>query len=402
VFAGAALAVAVGAAGVRWLVRAEDERKVAGFLLLWWIVAMLPAVVYPLHVLFQEHRDYLPWMGLAGAAGVAAATMWDRMGRRPTTRHALLGVGLVVYAICAAATVARNGVWTDELRLWTDAAEKSPAHPAVRLNLGTEYAKRGDSARALAEYQEAIRRQPDYGLAHHNVGLLHLGRGEYVQARAALEQAAALTPDAPEPLAALGTVYEKLGDAARSEAAFAAAGAAVERRPHPPTVRLAVADALAKSARPREAAAHYQAVLAQEQAQPSFISAKAYLGLGYIAEREGRPDEALQVYAKALEIDPRLDDALFNSANVLLATGRYPEATVAYERVLANTPSFFPARFNLGRLYEREGRRGEAQREYQAFLRDAPTGPAYASARRYAASRVGADGQSDEPPGQTP
>lgn len=397
VFAGAALALAVFAMALRWLVRGQDTRKAAGFLLLWWLVSLVPAMVYPLHVLFQEHRDYLPWMGLAGATGVAAGAIWDGAARRPGARWVLVSVGLVALVLSSAATIARNLVWTDELRLWTDAAAKSPAHPVVRLNLGNEYARRGDGNRALAEYQEAIRLQPDYGLAYHNIGLLHVGRGEYVEARAALEHAVALTPDAAEPLAALGSVYDKLGDAARAEAALTAAGAALQRRPHPPAARLAVADALAKSARPGEAAAHYQAVLAQERSHPSFLSAKAYLGLGYVAERAGRPDEALAAYAKALEIDPRLNDALFNSANVLLAAGRYPEATVAYERVLANTPSFFPARFNLGRLYERDGRRSEANREYQAFLRDAPPGPAYAAARDYAASRVGVRG-----PGQAP
>jgi hypothetical protein len=152
VFAGPAGA-AVCVVGVRWLVRAQDGRKAAGFLLLWWLFSLLPAVVYPLHVLFQEHRDYLPWMGLAGVTGLATGAIWDGMARRPGARAALLGVGLVLYAICSAATIARNTVWTDELKLWTDAAEKSPAHPVVRLNLGTEYARRGDSGRALAEYQ---------------------------------------------------------------------------------------------------------------------------------------------------------------------------------------------------------------------------------------------------------
>ncbi len=391
VFAGAAFALAVFAVSVYWLVKAPDVRKPAGFLLLWWIVSLLPATVYPLHVLFQEHRDYLPWMGLAGVIGLAAGAMWDRMASRSFTWWALVGGGLIIVAVCSFMTVKRNAVWADTLRLWTDAVTQSPAHPVVRVNLGNEYLRRGDGDRALAEYREAIRLQPDYGLAHHNVGLLHAGRGEYAQARAAFEQAAALTPDAAEPLAELGAVYEILGDTALAQDALTRAATALARRPHPPAARLSVADALAKSGRWMEAGAHYQAVLTQEQDQPSFLSAKAYLGLGYMAERAGRPEEALVAYGRALEIDPQLNDALFNSANVLLAAGRYPEATGAYKRLLANAPGFFQARFNLGRLYEREGRLSEAGREYLAFLRDAPAGPRYASARAYAASRVGSD-----------
>jgi tetratricopeptide (TPR) repeat protein len=197
-------------------------------------------------------------------------------------------------------------------------------------------------------------------------------------------------------------VYHALGDTTREEDAFTKAAVALERRPHSPTARIAVAEALAKSARWGDAATHYQRVLTEEQGRPSFLSAKAYLGLGYMAERAGRPVEALVAYERALEIDPQLNDALFNAANVMLAAGRYPEATGAYERLLANAPWFFQARFNLGRLYERDGRLSEAGREYRAFLRDAPAEPVYASARAYAASRVGSDGQLDGPTERAP
>jgi tetratricopeptide (TPR) repeat protein len=397
VLVGSVLTMAVGLLGARWLVGASTERKTAGFLLLWFVLSLLPTMIYPLHVLFQEHRDYLPWMGLAGVSGLATWMMGNRFGQRPVARRAGVIAGVLILGLWSAATVARNSVWTDALRLWADAAVKSPAHPAVRLNLGTEYVRAGDPARALAEFEEAIRLQPDYGLAHHNVGLLYLGQGAYTQARAAFEQAAAFAPNAAEPLAALGTVYEALGESTRAEATLMRAAAALERRPQPPAARLAVADAFAKSGRGAEAAKHYQAVLIREQNQPSFLSAKAYLGLGYLAERAGHPVEALAAYGKALAIDPHLNDARFNSANVLLAAGRYQEATAAYERLIADAPGFFHARFNLGRLYEREGRLDDARREYRAFLHDAPAGPAYASARQHAASRVEAGAVSNGP-----
>lgn len=390
VLAGAALLLLLLAVAAHWLVRATGERRLAGFLVLWFVISLLPAMIYPLHVLFQEHRDYMPWMGLAGAAGIAAWALAERVGRAGAARGVAVGSAVVVLGAWSAATVTRNTVWTDALRLWSDAAAKSPNSPVARLNLGTELARRGESEAALREYREAIRVQPDYGLAYYNVGLLHVGRGEYAEARTALERAAALTPDAAEPLAALGAVYAALGDEAQAGDALDRAAQALDRRPHPPAARLSVAEALAKSARWPDAARHYRAVLDAERGRPSFLSAKAYLGLGFLAERAGRPDEALAAYGEALGIDPRLNDARFNSANVLAATGRLAEAAAAYEGLLRDAPSFFPARFNLGRLYEREGRADDARREYQAFLRDAPSSPAYASARRYAADRVGA------------
>lgn len=402
VFIGAATALAVGLLAARWLVGASPAWKTAGFLLLWFLISLLPAMIYPLHALFQEHRDYLPWMGLSGASGLAAWGIMGRFARRPVLRTAGAVAGVVILGVWSAATVTRNGVWNDALRLWSDAAAKSPAHPAVRVNLGAEYVRVGDDARALAEFETAIRLQPDYALAYYNVGLLHRGRGEYPQARAAFEQAAALAPNAAEPLAALGAVYEALGEPAKAGDALTRAAQALERGAHPPAARLAVADAFAKSGREGEAAKYYQSVLTQERDRPSFLSAKAYLGLGYLAERAGRPDEALAAYGNALAVDPHLSDARFNTANVLLAAGRYRDATAAYEQVLVHAPSFFQARFNLGRLYERDGRFDDARRQYRAFLSDAPEGPAYASARQHAASRVEAGGQSDGHAGSIP
>jgi tetratricopeptide (TPR) repeat protein len=398
VVVGVALAAAVAAVSVYWLTRATDARRPAGFLLLWWMASLLPATVYPLHVLFQEHRDYLAWMGLAGATGLVADAVWNRFAGR--ARWALAGGGVVVLAVLSAATIARGHVWADELAFWTDAVAKAPRHAVARVNLGNEYFRQGDGARALAEYQQAIRFQPDYGLAHYNIGVFHLGRGEYADARTALERAVALTPDGAEPLAALSGVYRALGDAERERESLDRAAAALERRPHAPAARVVVADALAKGARWEEAIAQYRAVLAEERERPSILSAKSYLGLGYIAERLGRPEDALDAYTHALEVDPELNDALFNSANVLLAARRYAEATVAYERLLVNAPSFFQARFNLARLYERDGKLSDAEREYRAFLRDAPAGPGYDTAREFAASRLGSKGLAEGPPGK--
>jgi tetratricopeptide (TPR) repeat protein len=179
-----------------------------------------------------------------------------------------------------------------------------------------------------------------------------------------------------------------LGERALADDALVRAAAALDRRPHPISVRLTVADALAKTGRVRDAAAHYQAVLAQERGRPSCLSAKAYLGLGFLAERVGRREEALAAYTEALRIDPGLNDARYNLANVLLAAGRLPDATAAYEQLLAAEPKFFQARFNLGRIYEQTGRLDDARGQYRDFLRDAPEGPLYAGARQYAAARI--------------
>jgi tetratricopeptide (TPR) repeat protein len=140
--------------------------------------------------------------------------------------------------------------------------------------------------------------------------------------------------------------------------------------------------------------------LAQEADHPSFWSAKAYVGLGMSAERVGRPADAVAAYELALKISPDLNEARFNRANALMTVGRVPEATAAYEELLAREPKFFQGYFNLGLLYERAGKIDEARQAFGAFLREAPDSPAFASARRYAASKSGAGGPSGASTGE--
>jgi tetratricopeptide (TPR) repeat protein len=394
---GLVVLLAIGVVAIRWLVTTSDDRKPAAFFLLWFVAALVPIMVYPLHIRFQEHRDYLPWMALSGAMGLGVAGLSDRLSRRPGARRVMLAGGLAVLAVLAVATWTRNVVWSDVLLLWSDTVAKSPAHPVARLNLGAEYSARGDAERALEQYRAAIQVSPEYALPYHNAGLLYVAREDYAQARVVFERAVALAPGAIDSLIALASTYEALEERTQAAETLQRAVAALDRGRHHPEARVRVAEALAKHGRLSEAAQQYLAVLAQEKARPTWLSAKAYLGLGFLSERAGRPQQALAAYDEALKINADLHDARYNRANVLLSTGRIPEATAAYEDLLTRAPAFFQAHFNLGRVYERAGRIDESRRAYAAFLRDAPDSPAYDAARRYAAANAGDAGPSSAP-----
>ena len=59
--------------------REDLERRAAAFMLIWFPVTLIPVVVYPLVVMFQEHRGYFSAMGLAGVLGIA---VWRAGSRR--------------------------------------------------------------------------------------------------------------------------------------------------------------------------------------------------------------------------------------------------------------------------------------------------------------------------------
>ncbi len=401
----AGVGVAMAVLGFRWLTQEENpasappnrERRAAGFFLLWFLAALLPTILYPLHAVFQEHRVYLPGMGLAALAGIGA---WRglRAGAEGSVIRRLAPIGVIfVLGVLAVAVVARNRVWSDEVALWSDAAVKAPNNAIPRINLGVGYAHRGDAERAIAAYREALALSPNSLMAYYNLGTLHYGRGEYTPARQALEAAVALDSQHMAALVTLGLTYDALGESGRADAVFTRAVRDVEKRPERVSDRLAVADALAKSPRWRAAEAHYRRLLAGPPPPHAPLAAKAYLGLGFLAERAGDPGAALASYQEAIRLDPGLMDARFNAANLLLRAGRLAEATAAYERILKDDSRFFLARFNLGRLYEQAGRSEDARAQYRAFLDLAPPSSTYAAARAHAAARLGNGGEGPRP-----
>lgn len=66
----------------------------------------------------------------------------------------ILAVVAVISMMAAAAR--RAELWADPLRLWKDAAEKSPLKPRPRLNYARALAESGDWESAAAEYRKAM------------------------------------------------------------------------------------------------------------------------------------------------------------------------------------------------------------------------------------------------------
>ena len=110
-----------------------------------------------------EHRNYLPSMFLI----LAMVSLVFRYAK-PTW------IGIV--SLCVVGTLftvwtfERNRVWMDELSLYRDCVEKSPAKARPHNNFGAILLRRGRLPEAIGEFQTALRIKPDYADAHYNLG----------------------------------------------------------------------------------------------------------------------------------------------------------------------------------------------------------------------------------------
>src|SRR4029079_3618415 len=125
-----------------WLRR--TGRNAAAFWLGFALLTLAPSSsLVPIADLVFEHRMYMPLAGFAVLASLAAVGLARRAPR-------LVAVaGLAAVAALGFATMARNALWHDPVRLWEDALEKAPTKPRIFRNLISAYEDRGDRVNAL-------------------------------------------------------------------------------------------------------------------------------------------------------------------------------------------------------------------------------------------------------------
>ena len=83
----------------------------------------------------------------------------------------------LVVIVFAGATYARNTVWQNEFRLWSDVVEKSPFDARGRYNLGNAYNHEGRVDKAVEQYEGALKLKPNLAEARNNLGNAYSKKG---------------------------------------------------------------------------------------------------------------------------------------------------------------------------------------------------------------------------------
>lgn len=282
---GAVAAAAMAVAALGWL---AWKRPRAGFggavaLLVLAPTAILPGAVQTL----ADHRMYLPLAAVVVGVAVTAV----RWGGR----WALGGLALAAVPL-GVATVARNAVFADELRLWRENAAVRPQSAAAQSNLGRLLLQRGETAAAIAAMTEACRLEPTAPKLHYNLGLALDRAGRLDEAVAAFARAVALQPRWAEAQFALGLLHAARGEAEPARGCYEAAVAADPRHA---AARMNLGVALAQAGRTAEARPHLAAAVAL---RPEW--AEAHANLGALLSEVGEVERARTELGEALRLRP--------------------------------------------------------------------------------------------------
>lgn len=337
VFAG--LVILGGLAILGW--RCSQSRRAwpVAFGLAWFALALVPtSTFWPLAEPLNEHRVFLPFIGLILAVVWGARLAWEAASARfPTARGGLgralpVALCLLVLAAHAQGTYSRNKVWKTGESLWQDVTEKSPGNGRGWMNYGVALMARGDLTGARACFDRALLLLPYYSTLQINLGVVHAALGDQEAAARYFARALELAPNQPDS----HYFYARwLVDRGRGPEAIEHLDTAIRVAPGAETAHALRQDLLA--ARDGSPAAH----------PPSGTDATALFQSGVGLGARGRFLESALAYRASLGLDPQSADTLNNLGWTLGKLGFFPQAVPFLEEAVRLKPDFALARNNL-------------------------------------------------------
>jgi Flp pilus assembly protein TadD len=249
-----------------------------------WTV-LLYLAVYSLSVIlfFVTARYRVPLRPLlAILAVVGGATLLDAFRRHPVRGLALAGT-MLAFAVAVNANP------------WIRAYDPTPAQ--FYQSVASVYRSQGDLGEALAWQKRNVAEDPTYPEGNLNLGTLYMEVGNLPAAIKAFEAERAIDPGDAKNLASLAQALQRVGRTAEAEGMYARAEAlGLEDAPALYNHALCV-ERLERS--PAEAEALYRRAVI---ADPEF--ADAWNNLGVLLARDGRLEDAVPMWEKAVRFRP--------------------------------------------------------------------------------------------------
>jgi Flp pilus assembly protein TadD len=306
----------------------SKRTRVIGFGLLWFLICLLPTSLFPLAEVMNDHRTFLPDIGLVIA--VAGLMILLFQSRIAAVRSVRVGISLGILVILSAngyATFQRNQVWRTEETLWRDVTIKSPNNSRGLMNYGNTLMGKGDFNGALNYFHRALVLAPQYSVLFVNLAIAEDATNRSTLAEQHFKEAMRLAPFSPDSY----TYYARhLLAHSRGQEADTLIRSALSLSPTDVTARDL-----------------FNQIDRQQTKTP-----EQYLALSLQDYKEGKYEESIAAAQSALSLKPDYAEAFNNICAANNKLGRYEEATKACEQALRIKPDFDLAKNNL--QYARE------------------------------------------------
>jgi protein O-mannosyl-transferase len=352
---------------------------------LWFFLTLMPtSSLVPLSDLAVEHRMYLPMtLGLCLVIGWAITKVPAAWGSR---------FMVVIIALLSVLTLSRNGVWTDEIRLWQDAVKKNPLSSRTHNNLGKAYYEKGRLDEALVHFQKStatiqthfakqynltsledasVRKVANLAEPHYNLASVYLDKNNLKMAEREYQTSIRLNPNYYSAYLGLGSVYARLEQVDQAIVSFQTA---IDKRKLAtgeedyPLARLNLGEIYGRSGKFADAIRELTLAIRHD---PSLVLGHYNLGLAYLMT--GKLDAAEQALTACLARDPRFEPALFTIARVTQAKGDWQRSIRQFEQFLAVKGEDAGAHYQIGWNYHQAGQHNLSKKHLERALASHPS-----------------------------
>jgi protein O-mannosyl-transferase len=367
IFTPRAIAGAIFVAVLAWAIWITSRRRMLrpiSFGLAWFVLSLLPTALFPLAEVENDHRMFMPFVGLALAVAWAAA-LAIRAHLRMRPAHVAL-IAALVLACYGQGAWRRNRVWATEETLWKDVTLKSPRNGRGLMNYGLTLMARGQTGEALTFFERAAQFTPNYYVLEINTAIAHGALGHDSEAEAHFARALRLAPGDNLPDYYFGRwLHQKAGDMD----AIAHLQSSIGKNPAYPASRYELMqiyaetgmntrlDSLARETialmpgdpvATRFLGVRNQAIVMRVNAAPADRqSPEELINLSLTYHRAGRYRDSIRVAQLALKLRPGFAEAWNNIAAAHEALGEWDEAIHAAAEAVALKPDFQLAKNNL-------------------------------------------------------
>ncbi len=170
-----------------------------GFGILWFFITLAPtSTLNPLYQVSNDHRTFLPYIGLCIAVGWSLYLVYFKYENR-FHRNGILVMVLLVFCGHAYGTYQRNEVWGSSETLWYDAVQKGPTNGRAQMNYGLVKMANGEYDEAEKHFQKAVEILPYWPYSNINMAILKDAQGDWPTAEKYFNLALKWGKNNPEP-----------------------------------------------------------------------------------------------------------------------------------------------------------------------------------------------------------
>ncbi len=313
------------------------------FGILWFFISLIPTSTFnPLTQVSNDHRTFLPYIGLCLATGWAIYLLYSRLSESKKNTGLLKPIFMTVLLLTmvghSCGIYLRNEIWESNETLWFDAVQKGPTNGRAQMNYGLEKMRKGEYPEAEKYFTKALELLPYWPYTNINMAVLKDAMGKKEEAVKYFELALRYGSDNPEPYYYYARFAVKNKDTDKAMLLLEAG--------HNVSPKHGKINELREQLRLLGVSPE-EKLKAQIKLVESNPTADNYINLSLAQYQAKDYKGCIASCRKALDINPRSAIAYNNICSANNAMQNWKEAAIACQKALEIDPNFERARNNL-------------------------------------------------------